>query len=347
MAEKTINCLDKVKAYPGVDVDKGLWFMENYKLNSWFYIGRGDLNGDEMVFLYHAILFQYPGIASILVSSLTFTNRTTGEHYMDSQVYTKEDAEFATDKFYVKCPNAELYGDLGEMYVKANAPFGSIDIKVVPVGTPLYNSCTGCYHMFDIDPDLYAMDIHQYALPTMETTGKVTVNGKEYEFTGNTWLDRQWQIDFTLSESEQEGGMDLTKIPTWGWFSVSLENGETLSVWFPKNNKGEWNSWCTVLHPNGVHTLTYVENIFKTGENWYHNEDSPFTYPTKYTIRIPEYDAELVITSDMPDQEVRNDEIGSFDYYEGACTAEGIWMGKPIKGFAFLEMIGVWMEGMI
>lgn len=340
MAIKTADCLKAVKAYPAVDVDTGLWFQENYKLNSWFYIGRGNCGGDEMVFLYHAILFQYPGVASILVSSLTFTNRTTGEHHMDSQVYSKEDAEFATDRFRVKCPNAEIYGDINEMRIKAQAPFGGIDVKVVPVGTPLYNSNTGLYRMLD-------MDVHQYALPTMESEGKLRLGDKEFDFTGNVWLDRQWQIDFSLSPEEEEGGMDLTKIPTWGWMSIKLENGETLSAWFPKSGDGDWAAWATVLHPDGAHALVHAENIFATADNWYHNDDSPFTYPTKYTLRIPEYDAELVVSSDLPDQEVRNEEIGAFDYYEGACSVTGTWKGQPIRGFAFLEMIGVWMKDML
>lgn len=339
MAEKTIDYLDKMKAYPQIDVDQGLWFHNGYQVNSWFYIGRADCEGENIVFLYHAINYQFPGQDGMLVSSLTFTNQTTGEHHMISNVYQRGQVEMSEDKFCVKCPDAEIYGDISAMYVKAKADFGWVDVKVEPMGSPLYNSRTGRYSMLDLD-------IHQYALPKMDTTGKININGKDYDFNGNTWLDRQWQIDITLIDPENPPEMDLTAIPTWGWISIALENGETLSVWFPKD-KGKWYSWATIMHDDGEHVLVGVDGLFATADNWYHDEDSPFTYATKYTVRIPEYDAELVVTSDPIDQEIRNFLIPTFNYFEGACNVSGTWNGQTVEGIGFLELIGVWIREML
>ena len=339
MTRKMIDCLNEVKAYPAVDVDKDLCYQKNYQVNSWFYVARGNCEENEIVFLYHASTYKFPGQAGILISNLTFNNQTTGERHVESVVYPLEQVEFGEDRLYIKCPNAEVSGDINAMYVKADTSIGSIDVKIVPVEYPLYNSRTGRYIMLDLD-------IHQYAFPNMETTGKINIKGKDYDFNGNSWLDRQWQIDLSMIDPENPPEMDLTIFPTWGWFAMTLETGENLSIWFPKD-KGKWHAWATVLYPDGMHTLVHVDNVFETADNWFHHEDSPYTYATKYTVRIPEYDAELVVTSGPIDQEIRNDVAAAFNIYEGTCSVTGTWKGKPIKGVAFLEMIGTWIKELL
>lgn len=349
MAEKTVNLIDSVKAYPCVDVAADLPHKDSYQLNSWFYINRGECNGEMITSLYHAIYYQFPGANAMLVSSLSFTNETTGERRMESLIFSDDDIEMSEDKLYIKCPNAEVTGDINCMHVKAKMDDSWIDLDMVPVGYPLYNSRTGRYWML-------GLDVHQYALPTMETTGKICVANKEYDFSGSTWLDRQWQIDISMYKSGAvtPPPMDLTKIPTWGWMSIQLDNGDKLSFWFPNQKldwesnygsgeQGKWYSWATVLHPDGSHSLVYAEPVDKEWGEWYHNEESPFTYPTKFTVRIPEYDAVLEVVSAPQDQEIRNPFIGSFDYYEGACKLSGTWKGEAVTGCAFLEMIGVWL----
>lgn len=82
-------------------------------------------------------------------------------------------------------PKGFLSGNLDQMQVKAHIAQGSVDLVMKPVGHVLYNGGTGLFPML-------GMNVHQYSVPTMETTGGLTIEGRTYEISGTSWFERQW-----------------------------------------------------------------------------------------------------------------------------------------------------------
>ncbi|NIS74787.1 MAG: carotenoid 1,2-hydratase, partial [Deltaproteobacteria bacterium] len=55
---------------------------------------------------------------------------------------------------------------------------------------------------------------YYYSQTRLETSGSVSVEGREYEVEGLSWLDREWST--SALGAEQEG---------WDWFSLQLHDG--------------------------------------------------------------------------------------------------------------------------
>ncbi|WP_405815323.1 carotenoid 1,2-hydratase [Streptomyces sp. NBC_01390] len=111
--------------------------------------------------------------------------------------------------------------DVREMKLRTKVPEGTIDVTLRPRGSVLYNLGTGYFPMFgDAKYSNY-----EYALPTVDTSGTLTLNGRTEKVRGQSWLN------------------------------LTLSNGDKVSVWNQKYGDRK-NNFATIVQPDGTQTVT-------------------------------------------------------------------------------------------
>lgn len=306
---------------PAVDVVADLPHKPDYTLNSWFAIGHFESKGHTLNCLVHLFALSIKGITVAVDSAASITDETTGWYDVQHKFHTMFRAEASTDRLLVKTPTSEISGALDDMRVRAQIKKNSsIELRLKAVGHPLYNKGSGRFPMLD-------MDVFQYSLPTLETTGRLMVDGTQFPVSGMTWFDRQWQI--------QPLGPPKGR---WTWMDLNLSNGWRVSLWDAVGVDGKTVAWVTVMDRNGQHTVADLVPLAKhAGDSWV-SPESGYGYPTRWQVKVSDLDMQLEVVAKPREQEVN----GLSPRYEGASSVRGTVRGEQVSGYCYVEMVGDW-----
>lgn len=310
-----------------LDITKDLAYKSTYNNNSWFAVGRYEVNGHTINFLFHLMGMKVPVLGLVFQSVVTVFDETTGYYYAKDHLYPKRKVEFYEDKFYIKVPNGLMFGDWDKMNIQVSEGDVKLNIEATAIHYPILIGGNSIIDMCD-------MCIHEYSVPRMVTKGTLSMNGITYDVTnkGYTWFDRQWQkINYAHSTMK------------WSWMAIQLDSGEIFSI-FDTNLKGWEDNVLAVLEENGTQVNLRHFPAFVEGETEYWLSDkSKQKYPVKWDISIPELDARFKITPVKKEQEIIS-VLGELNKYEGNCTLTGIYKGREVKGHVLVELIGHWYE---
>ena len=174
-----------------------------------------------------------------------------------------------------------------------------------------------------------ADDNYYYSFTRLAASGTITIDGTAYPVTGTTWMDHEYG-DFG-------GGTSDTRI-RWLLQDMQLANGWTISnagiigEGFKPEIGVPVDAYATLQDPDG--NLYYVQSeITPVGELW----TSPRTgvgYAQQFRVEIPSFDADLVVTTRLQDQEFA---IPGASIYEGTAGVEGSLLGDDVSGDAWIE----------
>ncbi|MEV7731697.1 lipocalin family protein [Streptomyces sp. NPDC088921] len=255
------------------------------------------------------------------VLSVSVTDVTTG-WFKEYQVpVATKDLDWAKTGLDIKTPGITWKGTAQNMAVKARTPWGSLDLQLKAEGPALKAAGTGSF-------PLYGKTNYEYALPSMQTTGTLSVQNKNYKVSGETWLDRQWgPIDFNDTSMR------------WTWMPIRLPNGDNLLLWDSVDSKGE-NAWATVVHPDGSYDLAAVTPLVEGAHRIWTSPTSGNAYPTRWSIDIPALKTHLSVRVIGPDAQEFTGAAGA--RYDGVATYSGIYEGKKVSGLTYAEMVGNW-----
>lgn len=328
----TNSLMENMKLYKGshpfVDLAGDLAYKKDYSVNSWFYTSRFQVEGQDISTLVHLISLNVPGLTPepVMLCMAAATNETTGEYYGGSdEALPFSLLQVSDDKYDIRTPKIAMYGDLDEMHVKAEiyGGAGAIDFTMKAVGWPIFNS--GNAHF-----PIGLMNVYQYSLPTLSTTGTLTLGDKTYEVEGTSWYDRQWQ--------NTPGIMDAK----WAWMNMDMDNGDFISIWDIDFIGGQRrNSFATILKPNGTQMVVPAEP-FGCADVW-QSEVSGRSYPTRFTVKIPATDTCLDVVATPRKQEI----CSMVDpKYEGAAAISGVHCGKTATGHCVIELVGEAWKGL-
>lgn len=206
------------------------------------------------------------------------------------------------------------------MRICAQLKNSSIDIQLKAVGHPLYNKGSGRF-------DLLGMDVYQYSLPTLETTGRLIVKGKEFPASGMSWFDRQWQ--------NQSLGAPKGR---WTWMDLNLGNGWAVSLWDAQDVDGKTDGWITVIDKSGKHWVVNLAPLSEAADEHWLSAQSGYKYPTRWKVNVPALDMLLEVVASPREQEIN----GLSPRYEGASIITGIIGGEKVTGHCYVEMVGDW-----
>ena len=168
---------------------------------------------------------------------------------------------------------------------------------------------------------------YYYSLVGLETTGSLTIGGRTFAVSGQSWMDHEFG---TSALSANAVG--------WDWFSLQLENGAVLMVAQIRTQEGgaigEFAG--TLVLADGSQTyLTNDDFALENRDKWT-SPTTGITYPSGWRLTAPAYDLELEIDPLIRDQEMHV----SYVYWEGAVDAIGSMAGAPVAGRGYVELTG-------
>lgn len=168
---------------------------------------------------------------------------------------------------------------------------------------------------------------YYYSLTRMPAAGTVRVGEDRYNVTGLAWMDREWS---TSSLGKDQVG--------WDWFSLQLSDGWDVMLYRLRRQDGTADpaSSGTLIDPRGESRSLSLSDFqtLPTGE--WRSPRSGARYPTRWRLRIPREDLDLVVRPLLADQELDV----SFRYWEGAVSVEGLHRGRAVRGSGYVELTG-------
>jgi predicted secreted hydrolase len=169
---------------------------------------------------------------------------------------------------------------------------------------------------------------YYYSHPAMNTTGTVTIDGREIRVGGDSWFDHQW------------GGFGRC-LPAWDWFSMRLDNGSYVMLY---NLKDPF-----LNDLPSMRGLTYIDSRGNatgwTGEDaanlkatrWWTSDLFGFRYPLEWVINTP---VGRFALEPYFDEQTMNVAKGEVKYWEGIVRVrETDHSGKQI-GTGYMELAG-------
>lgn len=307
-------------AFPALDVMADLAHKRGYTINSWFAIGHFESEGHTLNYLVHLFALSIGGITVGVDSAASITNETTGWYGVRHGFHPIFRASVRSDRLQVKTPHSSLSGTLDELHVRAQMKGASIDVTLRAVGHPLYNKGTGRF-------DMLGMDVFQYSIPTLETTGRIIIDGREFPVSGMSWFDRQWQ--------KQPLGPPQGR---WTWMDLNLSNGWRLSLWDATAPNGNSDAWVTLVDESGKHVVADLAPLIDGACDYWLSPQSNARFPTRWRVSVAALDMQLEVIARPREQEVK----GLDARYEGASSVSGTVRGEKVSGYCYVEMVGDW-----
>jgi predicted secreted hydrolase len=167
----------------------------------------------------------------------------------------------------------------------------------------------------------------------LETQGSIKTPQSQTSVSvqGISWFDHEFGSNQLASD--QVG---------WDWFSLHLSDGHDLMVYFLRrtDDSVEPASSGTLVSPSGkARDLHYSEIRVEVLDHW-RSLKSGATYPSRWRIRAPSAELEVVVAPVVPQQELITEGSSGVIYWEGAVEGKGRSAGKEIACEGYVELTG-------
>jgi predicted secreted hydrolase len=209
------------------------------------------------------------------------------------------------------------------MHLQAATALIGIDLITLQIKPPALNG----EHGLSAKGPLPGEASYYYSLTRLTTAGSLTIQGKSYQVTGNSWMDHEFST----------GALDKAA-QGWDWFSVQLDNNHELMLYFIRNQDGTIApaSQGTFVDDNSTtQVITLDEMQIQTLSHWT-SPDSGIIYPSGWHITLQNPSLELTVTPLLAAQEQRS----ITTYWEGAVSITGSEAGKSVQGSGYVELTG-------
>jgi len=167
---------------------------------------------------------------------------------------------------------------------------------------------------------------YYYSYTRLKTSGKIILDGKDFEVSGFSWMDREWS---TSALSKNQKG--------WDWFALQLDNNSEIMYYQMRKNAGgpDIFSKGVLVDENGSsEPIKKEEVILSVIDNWKAQDGT--IYPSSWILQIPLNNIDLRITPAIKDQFLDV----SVKYWEGSVKIEGTKNGNSVNGRGYVELTG-------
>ncbi len=290
---------------------------------SFYIVSYVESGGHKFTMMLHLMLFRKSGIP-LAQMAISILDEDTKHYFSEERNYFwLKDTSIGLKGLNIATPECHLFGDIDKLMVEGHIVKGSeqfdMKLKMMPLGPFLPNLVTGIIPLSDgID--------YQFALPRMETSGEITVQGKKYQVKGWSWLDREW------------GALGPSK---WTWMNIQLDNDVQTSLWDEQTNDKQPDSYvggprrfATIMNQAGDLVVSPVV-IDELGK-WKSTEAPGRVYANKWRVTIPSI-ADLLVESLMDGQEIVSPQLGT-NRVEAKAQVMGIYNGQKVAGVTMVEM---------
>jgi predicted secreted hydrolase len=169
---------------------------------------------------------------------------------------------------------------------------------------------------------------HYYSGTRLATQGTLTVDGKQFAVSGESWFDHEWATNQLTPE--QAG---------WDWFSIQLHDGTELMLYQLRLRAGgsDPQSSGTFVGRDGRTRHLRRDDYTLTPVEFWKSPANGARYPVAWEIAVPRLDLQLRVSTPLPAQELALEAIA---YWEGAIDVEGTRAGQPVRGQGYMELTG-------
>lgn len=168
---------------------------------------------------------------------------------------------------------------------------------------------------------------YYYSLVQQPTSGTIRIGENSYNVSGKSWKDHEYSTGAL--------GPDVIG---WDWFSLQLDNGQSLMFFQIRNEDGSlepYSSGSFIAADGSVTPLTSADWHLEVTNSWT-SPTNGAEYPAGWVIRIPALDIELTGRPLLANQELNV----STTYWEGATTFSGKVGGQSVSGKGYVELTG-------
>ena len=314
----------------------------DFRTEWWYYTGHlfaedGNAYGFELVFFRQRTMGLYRfGIPvwwvadPAHVSHFAISDEAAGEFHFDESIGLRRPNRGGSrdDTLLVWSENWRVEGIGDTMHLMANMRDGaySIDIVLGPQKPPVLHGDHGFSQKGDGGTASYYVSVTRF-----DVQGYLFKDGRPLKVDhGMAWMDH-----------EVFSGSLPKNLSGWDWFSLQLDDGSDIMAFLLHRKDGEIDSHSSGTMVSKEGKAEHFDNDGFTIEELRHwdSEDTWGTYPVKWRMRIPKYDADLEIEAVMDDQELLVP-MTAVDYWEGAVMVKGTVAGKPVNGRGYVEMSG-------
>jgi predicted secreted hydrolase len=170
---------------------------------------------------------------------------------------------------------------------------------------------------------------YYYSWTRMAVTGALDLGQGWRQVSGEAWMDHQWG-DFA---TYQEGG--------WDWFSVQLEDGTDAMLYLIRDADGDpLRVDGSIVDPDGELSVLGEGDFVISADGEWTSPETGTTYPSGWTITIPDYELAMEVTPSLPDQELDTRATTGVIYWEGEAVVAATLKGKPVAGYGYVELTG-------
>ncbi len=170
-----------------------------------------------------------------------------------------------------------------------------------------------------------------YSFSRLETRGTVTLGGKPLAVQGQSWMDHEF------STAPLEEG-----IVGWDWFSLQLSDNSEFMIYLLRREDGSLSAASSGSYIDSLGSKRHLESGYFAVEaldSW-KSPRSGAVYPASWRVRIPILGIDLVVKSNLADQEMRTSGTTGVVYWEGSVSARGTKGGGPVEGVGYVELTG-------
>jgi len=170
---------------------------------------------------------------------------------------------------------------------------------------------------------------YYYSWTRMDVSGTLDLGEGWQQVSGEAWMDHQWG-DFA---TYQEGG--------WDWFSVQLDDGTDVMLYLIRDAAGRpLRVDGSVVGPDGELSVLGEGDFVISVDGEWTSPETGTTYPSGWTISVPEQELAMTITPSLPDQELDTRATTGVIYWEGEAVVTATHRGRPVAGHGYVELTG-------
>lgn len=167
---------------------------------------------------------------------------------------------------------------------------------------------------------------YYYSYTNLITNGTIAAEGKRYNVSGKSWLDREWS---TSALSPDQAG--------WDWFALQLNDSSELMYYQMRKSDGtpdEFSKGIFVTKEGNTVPLIKKDVTLEVRNHW--TSKSGVEYPSGWKLSIPKLNIDLDISPAVKNQLLDV----TVKYWEGSVTVSGRSSGKDVEGRGYAELTG-------
>jgi len=282
----------------------------------WYYNGHLETMSGRR-FSYHYTIFAHRAVAEHSIVHATLLDHETMKTYsFERRLPSLITEKLKSNGFKIGSSQWTMTLENGQDQLTGKAPDFSFDLQLQSPDQIVLQDDDGLLDFGEAGESYY------YSRPRMATQGGLTLDGRTYQVTGESWFDHQW-------------GEFSATVLNWNWFALQLDDGSDIML-FGITDFGGKEVFNGGTYSRNGQTIVFDKAAFDLREEGYWtSEKTKMTYPIDWTLdlRLPTetISVNLNAVKRASEFDARNSTYSV--YWEGPIAISGSHSGK-----GFLEV---------